>query len=432
MPNPRPEAPRPRRRARRATLAAALATLLAGPLLAGCGVDGGEPASYPFGTSTAEVVRGVERTLARRAASFREDDEATFRRTLASTDPAFVSSELRRFDDVTDLPLGVLRYELDPATLTTTDRGVEATAMLVMQLEGYDARPVSSPRRYAFERSARNPSRWLVAGAVPPPGGDAGDGDGSGEALQPWDLTDVEVVEGDGVLAVLDAGSAVRADELVREVEDAVAAVAPLVPVPWERRVVVYALSGTEVLASIDDLPGGDPDLVDAVAFPVRSRPGGPLAATRFVLHPRMLDRPAAERDRLVRHELVHVALGERDDAVPVWLSEGLAEWVSTRPLPPAERLIARAALDAARAGVDDLPADEEFGGDPTGAQYGLSWFACEHVAAVYGEDAPWRLLEAMAERGDATPDDVLREVLGIGSAELADASAERIVATFG
>ena len=81
----------------------------------------------------------------------------------------------------------------------------------------------------------------------------------------------------------------------------------------WSERVVVYALSDLRALAELDNLPGGDPDRLDGVAFPVRAGPRTrTLASTRFMLHPRMIYRNDQTRDRLIRHELTHVALGLR------------------------------------------------------------------------------------------------------------------------
>ncbi len=108
-------------------------------------------------------------------------------------------------------------------------------------------------------------------------------------------------------------------------------------------------------------MPGDDPLALDAVAFPVPAAPDGEETAdTRFLLNPRMLDAPGAARARLIRHELTHVAIGKRADGVPTWLSEGIAEYVSVRPLAPEDRVLSRAALAAAEDGVTDLPADDD------------------------------------------------------------------------
>ena len=115
-----------------------------------------------------------------------------------------------------------------------------------------------------------------------------------------------------------------------------------------------------------------------------------------------MLDEAGRARDRLVRHELTHVAIGAGDDRAPVWLSEGLAEYVSVQPLPPERRTISEAAIEAARAGVTEMPADDSFNdaGTPgrASANYGIAWFACEYLASSYGEVTLWQLL-SVAQR---------------------------------
>jgi hypothetical protein len=187
--------------------------------------------------------------------------------------------------------------------------------------------------------------------------------------------------------------------------------------------VVVYALSDPAFLDSLEDVPGDDPGDLDAVAFPVGE-------STRFVLNPTIVDRPGRERDRLVRHELTHVAIGTHDDRVPVWLAEGLAEYVSVRPLAPEDRRIPEAAVTAAEAGVADLPDDATFNDDDSDAHYGLAWWAVEYVAEAYGDDAPWQLLDAMAEPG-ADPTVVLRDQFGTSTRELARQADRLILALY-
>jgi hypothetical protein len=246
----------------------------------------------------------------------------------------------------------------------------------------------------------------------------------------------IEVEAGSGVLGVFDAESVDAAYQILASVEAGIGAIDAEVPLEWSHRVVVYALSDVRVLAELDNLPGGDPDRLDGVAFPVRAGPRTRrLASTRFMLHPRMIYRTDATRDRLIRHELTHVALGLRDDKVPTWLSEGIAEYVSVQTIPPYRRMIAKQALTAARAGVDGLPRDKTFNGPGSGAHYGVAWYACEYVAATYGEDALWRLFDTMRAdggTGERRQNAVIQDVLGISGDQLADAAATKIVNTFG
>jgi len=207
--------------------------------------------------------------------------------------------------------------------------------------------------------------------------------------------------------------------------------VAAEVPYDWSRSVVVYALSDEGFLDRIDDLPGGDPQNLDGVAFPVPATPGGgPLASTRFVLNPRMLDQAGPERDRLMRHEITHVAVAGHDDRVPVWLSEGVAEYVSVRALAPQDRLISPAAVDAAEGGFHSMPDDDSFNYGDSSVHYAKAWWACEYLADTYGEATLWTLMDAMNRPG-ADPDRVLRHEVGIDTYALARKAGRLIVDTF-
>ena len=135
---------------------------------------------------------------------------------------------------------------------------------------------------------------------------------------------------------------------------------------------------------------------------PARRRPAGPRRrrvhrAGRHRRHhasPRRGSRsaptcsrsPAPTRrpnlDRLVRHQLVHVAVGEHDDDSPVWLSEGVAEWVSVQALAPApapvDQPCARCRPSAAS---PRCPPTTAFNDDDAVVHYALSWWVCEYLA---------------------------------------------------
>jgi hypothetical protein len=222
----------------------------------------------------------------------------------------------------------------------------------------------------------------------------------------------------------------------MRAVQRGIAAIAPRIPLPWSRHVVVYALSDVAQRASLDELPGGDPERLEGVAFSVPAGGGDAgLASVRFMLHPRMLARDDARRDRLIRHELTHVAVADRDDRVPIWLAEGIAEWVSVRDVPRDQRVISREAVEMAQAGLTGLPDDADFNGEHTSANYGIAWWACEVIADRFGPDRIWQLLAEMG-KGDGTPeseqDEVLQRVIGMTGAQLAAAAGRHIVRNFG
>lgn len=369
-----------------------------------------------------DVARALGRLLERRAAAVRAGDRATFQVGLDPRDPEFLAGQAVWFDNVVQLPLARLGYRLDAGSLVRDGTSYWGTVAVTLRLAGYDERAVVTRDRYRFSRTRDG---FRLASVTDPTWERR-----NPTTQQPWDLEPVVVRESEGVLGVFDSGSAARAAEVVAAVERGVVAIAPRVPLPWDRRVVVYALSSPAFLAGLPEVPGGDPLAVDGLTFPVMAAPGrDTVAATRFVLNPRMLDEPGTARDRLIRHELVHVAFGSRDDRIPVWLGEGLAEFLSVRTVPPAERVISGAALAAARRGLTGLPAGEDFNGADSLANYGVAWWACEVIAETWGEQTLWALVEELD--GAADPAAELQSLLGVGERWLAVRAGRAMLATY-
>jgi hypothetical protein len=397
--------------------------------LTGCGLFEDDP-EEPAATTAAppDVLVGLRGALDRRSQAVRDHDARGFLAGLAPGDRSLRRQQRTYFDNLGQLPLGTFDYQLEPAAVVRDGDDYEAVVDLRMELGGFDERPVLSRDRMRFT-SAGSPGEYVVAAAGDPAWENEHDA-----RPQPWDLGPIVVRTVPGVLGIFDEGSIGSADRLLGDVRQGITDVSGVVPFDWSRSVVVYALSDPSYLASIPDLPGGDPRTLDGVAFPVAAEPGKPeFASTRFVLHPRLLTRGGQGRARLIRHELTHVALGTRDDHVPVWLSEGLAEYVSVRPLPPERRGISQTAIDAARAGFTDLPGDQDFNDADSRAHYGESWWACEYVAASFGEETLWSLLDQLddPDLDTAGRNDALRAWIGLGTRQLAVRAGRLLLLTF-
>ncbi len=418
----------PARSTRSGGLALLLVLLVVLSGLSACSlVSGDEDAGPPV--APPDVTADVRELLTRHARALRRGEMTAFLDDVDATRKPFAARQKRYFLNLRQLPLATFGWRVPDNSVTETEDGLRAVVELRMQLDGYDTVPVVTPQALTFTRS--EDGELLLAGDR-----DAAFIERYDIELAPWDLMSIEVETGDGVLGVFDADSVDAAYQIIAAVEEGIDAIDAEVPLDWSERVVVYALSDIRALAELDHLPGGDPDRLDGVAFPVRAGPRTrKLASTRFMLHPRMIYRNDQTRDRLIRHELTHVALGVRDDKVPTWLSEGIAEYVSVQPIPTYRRMIAKDALARAQAGMDGLPRDKTFNGAHSGANYGLAWFACEYVATTYGEEALWRLFDTMRAEGGAgekAQDAVIQEVLNISGDQLADAAAQKIVNTFG
>lgn len=411
-------------------LAALLGLMAAG--LTGCSLLGDDSNSgdQPAATATAppDVLAGLRGALDRRSQAVRDHDERGFLAGLAPGDRALRRQQRTYFDNLGQLPLGTFDYEVEPSAIVREGDDYEAVVELRTELSGFDERPVLSKDRMRFT-SAGSAGHYVVAAASDPAWATEHD-----VRPQPWDLGPILVRTVPGVLGIFDQGSISSADRLLGDVRQGITDVSAVVPFDWSRSVVVYALSDPSYLASIPDLPGGDPRTLDGVAFPVTAEPGkSALASTRFVLHPRLLSQGGQGRARLIRHELTHVALGRRDDHAPVWLSEGLAEYVSVRPLPPQRRGISQTAVDAARAGFTDLPGDDDFNDADSRVHYGESWWACEYVATNFGEATLWSLLDQLddPDLDAAGRNDVLRAWIGLGTRQLAKRAGKLLLLTF-
>ena len=253
------------------------------------------------------------------------------------------------------------RYEVDPAGLVRDGGGYRVAVRLLMQLDGYD----DAARRRAGPASASCPRGAAGTGCCSPRSTDAalgarattcssspGTGARSRSAPAPacW-ASSTRTASADAPDAAGLGGSPASPPSPRR------------CPTTGRARWCVYALSDPAYLDGLQGLPG-DPARLDGVAFPV---PGGAtpdrLAADPLPAQP--VDARAtgpAARDRLVRHELTHVAVGEHDDRRP-----GLAGRGDRRVgLGAADRAartgaVPAAAVAAARRGLTGLPADDTF-----------------------------------------------------------------------
>lgn len=360
-------------------------------------------------------------TLDKRAKSLLNRDRAGFLRSIDRDDAGFVAAQRGYYANLAQLPLEKLAYDLDRSSMVRSGDEYWVVVELTMQLEDFDPSPVVTRDRFRF--AAASDHRYVVSSVTDRRWEKTHD-----VQQQPWDMVLIEARVRPGVLGIFDEQSVSAADPIMDSVEQGIDDVSAQVPYGWSRSVVVYALSDVAFLASLDDLPGGDPEHVDGVAFPVMAGDrDDKVVATRFALHPSMLQQPGSERDRLVRHELTHVAIGERDDQAPAWISEGIAEWVSVQPLAPELRRLPEEALDAAVAGVRRLPADDTFNDANSAAHYGISWWACEYLVASFGADSLWRLLEEL-DGPKVDTDAVLESLVGLTGRMVARRGAKMMI----
>lgn len=386
------------------------------------------PPTYAPEASVA-VAEQMQRTLNRRARALRARDEAGFRRTLRRGDPALLREQETYFDNLSQLPVGVLRLRLLRETVTPVD-GSEAywaEVQVILRLDGYDARPVRTRDRFRFTPTADG-RRMLVASTT-----DARwETDHPGNA-QPWDLGPIRVSQTGGVLGIFDdstIGSASRVLDAAGNGRYDVRVHVPHEP-SVSGGIVVYALRDRDFLRGLAGLTVGDPERADGltIAIPVDAydrRLG--VASYRVYLNPRVLDQEQDVLARLVRHELTHATLGARGRGAPLWLTEGIAEYVSVRPMPVERRRLPASALSVGRDAAD-LPGEAEFGGGDAEAWYAISWWVCEYIASTYGERVLWFLLDRLAAGEDQAA--VVPELLGVTTAQLTQRAVALMTTTY-
>ena len=406
-------------------------------LAAGCGGGADEPRSGPSPTLSTSRARVLEQQLLdRRARAIRTHDLALFMRGVDRSDAAFADRQRRYYRNLVQLPLQRFSYRVLPTQwpedLLPTKAGGGARAPeveLTLQLQGYDDRPVL--RTVGFVFSYRNDRPVLVS-----------DRGATGEPLirggaAPWDLTAITVTEGGGVLAITDRKTRSSAGEVVAVVHRGIAQLQAALPYEWDAHVVVYHVEDKRVLSAFTDVPGGVIGLLGAMTFPEYSSAArNRVASTRMLLMSSSVAAGEPFLGRIVRHELSHVALGARDDGVPTWLSEGLAEYLGAREITPNKRIIATSALSRAGSDPAVLPASSSFNGADQEWHYALSWMAVDYIVTSRGESRLWDLIKAMHADGrgtsDADQDAVLLQVLGLDGDELARRAQDRIRSIYG
>jgi hypothetical protein len=385
-------------------------------------------------TPRAPAPSTVAAILERRSRAVLTHDRTAFLATVDPAAEAFRTRQATLFDNLAKVPLEGWRESLaDTRAAATADDGWTARLTLTYRLRGFDADDLAFTEYLTFER--RGDTGWVVAG------------DGSTRGLrddpQIWDGGDLTVIRGRHSL-VLGEGSAGGGDaagmtaetrtaelrDIAHRLDTGVGSVSRVIGDRWPRRVVALA-PATEQEA--EELAGDVRNLGDIAALATVSGGAGEAArgADRVVISPTAFGRLNGLGRRVVlTHELVHVAMGgARDGRTPMWLIEGLADYVGYKKTGVSTRAAGRelAALLASGYAPASPPDRSAFSGsgERLSAAYEEAWLACRMIAERYGEARLVRLYRtAEAEQGAAgdprAEDRALRTVLGVGSGEFA------------
>jgi hypothetical protein len=399
-----------------------LACLLLLPLV---GCEQQDDAPPPASSESPEVPPGTDESLRDAALALVEDREQALRSGdreafLATVDPdelGFSATQARWFDNMAMLPVGDVSYELGDEDVMTQVSGagdLQLPVDFTMRLRGFDRRPVTQSMVWTFVRDGDDAlladDRNLQIDAK------------TGWTPAPWDLAHIEVRHSGGILAIFDEETVDNADYVMSDLAEATAVVSGHLP-EWSRRFVAY---GTSDVTALDRMSAMTVDDTAGVAFPVLARPGGPVAAYRFLVNPSVVG-DVLSRGHVFRHELVHVALGTVDDRSPVWLAEGAAEYVarSTLPVESRRRMAAQRLAGIPARALE--PSQRFYTTDPS-LNYELAGLVCDYLATTRGEEALWDLVRTFRTARFATwaeSEDVVRRELGLSTDEL---SAQALV----
>lgn len=385
-------------------------------------------ASAPSPAPAVRDVEDIQHVLDDLAAAFLEGDPDRVARHLASPGSAFGLRWQDRARHMTALPLASYELRLDqslPDLSTQRVRDAHAGDVQVvyvveeLALEGFDPAPAADDMFLTVVDDGRG---WQVVG------------DTDAEPLgfvsvdHLWDHGPVQVEVRDAIMAIHHPDG----PDVGPLIEDAGAALAQARdrwPLPWPERVPVIVPRDEEELG---ELLHATFDLSNFVAFAtatsVGSRGEFELTGSRIVINPpRLLDRSSEVRQRILVHELLHVATRpSAGPMVPSWLEEGVAQALGERQsttgtdqvdaLPPADRR---------------LPTDAQFtvgGRDGIFLSYQLAWNFVDHLVDVHGAEAVGTFYASVGRGSVGQPgteqfhvDRAAREVFGAPLAELLD-----------
>jgi hypothetical protein len=424
-------------------LALAIAVACAGTLMTGIGYAASHATSRSAEQGSAERVgrtgfsgsarpagaldlAAVEAILDRRARALRAGDRAGF---LAAVDPAFRTRQAALFDNLRKLPLATWRQRADPPRPDAEEAAGPASwtvrVTLRYRLRGFDRTDVEATQYLTFaHRQATGSGTGTGAGTGTGDGADAGltiTGDGAAHGLLDdpaiWDGGRLSVATGRHSLVIGAGAPPGRLRQIAARLDRAVPAVSAVVGGDWARRAVAIVPATPEQAAA---LVGDGRSLreIAALATVTRGAAGSP-GNDRIVISPAGYPRlNEIGRHVVLTHELTHVAThGAGDARTPVWLIEGLADYVGYKSLDVPVTSAARELRREVRAGKlpATLPGKEDFSGATRRLPqvYAEAWLACRMVAERYGEDRLVRLYRTAGARPDA-----LRRVIGLDTAE--------------
>ncbi|MFT4086055.1 MAG: hypothetical protein QM658_02700 [Gordonia sp. (in: high G+C Gram-positive bacteria)] len=242
--------------------------------------------------------------------------------------------------------------------------------------------------------------------------------------LGPWAFDGVAAADAKtagGDSAVLSYPDTDRtATSIRKQFPAAVAAVTAFWGDDWPRKAVV-TVTGTDAQFAgfTRTAPGTTAAAAAATVYSRIDKASKTVVGQRVVFSPAARELSDAGIGVVLRHELTHVAARlQTADGAPMWLTEGVAEYVGRKG---SYQKLEQAAPDlAAQVAAGDvptvLPSDSEFGVDDDTARiaYQTAWSFAAYIAGKYDEKHLKAMYLAVAKGGDSAKiDAALRQTIG-------------------
>ena len=331
----------------------------------------------------------VDALLAKRSAAVLKGDLKTFLGIVDPKQPQLVARQRMLFTNLRKFQFRVLRYAVAderPSKVLVAKYGADTFSTRVMmryQLTGLDVRPVQTDLGYAFvERGGA----WVLVDDTAIEETLSPDGH-----RQPWDFQEISVIRKGKVLVVVDKGEQTLGQKIAKVSQGAVDGVRRHWKRPWGGAVMVVAMSEPRVMATVWTAGSGSGWTIAAKAVSLYDgdpwvQKAVPPVSSRIVVNPAV--RSKLDQDLLV-HEMTHVATLQLGIKTPIWLVEGIAEYVRCASIEddphwtvdPYRKTVRTKYLPSLKV----LPTQAEF--DVAGDRsYGQSWWITAYLVEELGE----------------------------------------------
>jgi hypothetical protein len=362
--------------------------------LAGCSAT---PRAHP--TALAFDRPAAERLLAARAKAVTEHDRTGFLAGIDPDEPGFRVRQDELFTNLATLPLADWHESI--AEAGPKGAGTLLTLRLHYRLKDFDRGDVVH-------------TSYLTLSAK---GTIIGDGRETKDDPEIWTDGRVSVVHGSHSLVIGNNTKAATLHQIADRLDQSEPLVSAVVGTGWARKVV--ALVPADDTAAVALTGGRNLDEIVALATVTQNADRSP-GQDRVLISPGVYARlNALGRHVVMTHELTHVALGAAGDSrTPMWLVEGIADYVGYKKADTTVRSAARELrADLAQGSLPDaLPTRQEFGSESgrLSQVYQEAWLACRMIAERYGEARLVRLYRAAGATSEET---ALHDVLGVSVA---------------